>query len=57
MQELAAAEQRNAAVDVAALLSAAAAGSIVMGDGGLQADVDYDRLAAAGRRGCISWLP
>lgn len=30
------------------MISRAAEGSTVLGGGGLQADVDYDRLAAAG---------
>lgn len=53
LQELSQAE----AVDggLADLLSRAAEASIVLGDGGLQADVEFDRLAAAGggRQTCL----
>ena len=55
VRELAAAEgggmsagAPGAAGDLSALLAAAASASVVLGDGGLQADMDYDRLAAAG---------
>lgn len=45
-QELSQAEAGDGGL--AELISRAAEGSTVLGGGGLQADVDYDRLAAAG---------
>lgn len=45
-QELSQAEAGDGGL--AELISRAAEGSTVLGDGGLQADVDYDRLAATG---------
>jgi hypothetical protein len=46
-QELSHAEAQDGGL--AELLGSAAAASSVLGDGGLQADVDFDRLAAAGQ--------